>query len=146
MPDLTAWLPPEHASLAALVVVSFLAATLLPLASEVWLFALLRARPDLLAPALLLATLGNTAGSLTTYALGRAGRLALSPAALASRRADWLRRRGTPALALAWLPLVGDLLCALAGWLRLPLLPAALWLTLGKAARYAALAWLALRT
>lgn len=142
VPDLAALLPPAEASLLALFVVCFLAATLLPLASELWLLALLGARPDLWAVALVVATLGNTAGSLTTYALGRLGRIAADPAALASRRAEWLRRRGAPVLLLAWLPVAGDALCLLAGWLRLPAVPAALWLTLGKLARYAALVWL----
>lgn len=146
MPDLAAWLPPAHASLGALFVVSFLAATLLPLASELWLVVLLRARPDLLAPALVVATLGNTAGSLTTYALGRAGRLALDPKLLEGRRAELLRRRGAPVLLFAWLPLLGDLLCALAGWLRLPPGRVTAWLALGKAGRYAALAWMTIRT
>jgi membrane protein YqaA with SNARE-associated domain len=144
VPDLAALLPPDEASLAALFAASFLAATLLPLASEVWLLALLAARPDLLAPALAVATVGNTAGSLTTYALGRLGRRAADPALLASRRAQWLRRRGAPVLALAWLPVGGDALCLLAGWLRLPPLPSAAWLALGKFGRYAVLAWLAL--
>jgi membrane protein YqaA with SNARE-associated domain len=144
VPDLAALLPPAGASLLALLAVSFLAATLLPLASELWLLALLAARPDLLVPALIVATAGNTAGSLTTYGLGRLGRIAVDPAALASPRAAWLRRRGAPALALAWLPVVGDALCLLAGWLRLPVAPVALWLVLGKGARYALLARLAL--
>ncbi|WP_434423043.1 YqaA family protein [Nannocystis pusilla] len=146
VPDFAALLPPAEASLLALLVASFLAATLLPLASEVWLLALLAARPDLWPAALAVATLGNTAGSLTTYALGRLGRIAVDPAALASPRAAWLQRRGPPALLLAWLPFVGDALCVLAGWLALPALPVALWLTLGKLARYAVLVWLFFQT
>jgi membrane protein YqaA with SNARE-associated domain len=145
VPDLAALLPPAEASLLALFVVCFLAATLLPLASELWLLALLSARPDLAGAALVVATAGNTAGSLTTYALGRLGRVAADPAALASPRAEWLRRRGAPALVLAWVPALGDALCLLAGWLKLPALPAALWITAGKLARYAALIWLFLR-
>jgi membrane protein YqaA with SNARE-associated domain len=140
--DLAAQVSPADLSLVALFVVSFLAATLLPLASEVWLLALLDARPELWGPALLVATLGNTAGSLTTYGLGRLGRIAADPALLASRRAEWLRRRGAPVLALAWLPVVGDALCLLAGWLRLPVVPALAWIAAGKAARYALLAWI----
>lgn len=146
MLDLADLLPPAGASLAALFVVSFLAATLLPLASEVWLLALVRARPDLAGPALVVAALGNTAGGLTTYALGRLGRRAVDPAALATRRAEWLRRHGAPVLALAWLPLVGDLMCLLAGWLRLPAPGVAAWQAAGRLARYAALLWLAEKT
>ncbi len=132
MLDLADLLPPAGASLAALFVASFLAATLLPLASEVWLLALVRARPDLTGPALVVAALGNTAGGLTTYALGRLGRRAVDPAALATRRAEWLRRHGAPVLALAWLPLVGDLMCLLAGWLRLPAPGVVAWQAAGQ--------------
>lgn len=145
MPALADLLPPDGASLAALLVASFLAATLLPLASEIWLLALVRARPDLVGPALVVATLGNTAGGLTTYALGRLGRIAVDPAALAGRRAAWLRRHGAPVLALAWLPVVGDLLCLLAGWMRLPVPGVAAWQAAGRLARYAAVVWLAMR-
>jgi membrane protein YqaA with SNARE-associated domain len=38
---------------------------------------------------------------------------------------------------LAWTPLIGDALCAAAGWLRLPALSCALWMAIGKTARYA---------
>lgn len=130
--------------LVALFVASFLAATLLPLGSELWLVALVRARPDLALPAVAVATVGNTLGGLTSYALGRLGKAAVGPEAATSRPAAWLRARGAPALALAWLPIVGDLLCVLAGWMRIPALEATIWLALGKLARYAAVAWAAL--
>jgi membrane protein YqaA with SNARE-associated domain len=50
-----------------------------------------------------------------------------------------LQRHGTLLLLLAWTPVVGDALCAAAGWLRLPWLPSALWMVLGKGLRYAVL-------
>lgn len=56
----------------------------------------------------------------------------------------WLQRYGAAALLLSWLPVIGDLLCVLAGWLRLPWGAVLLYLTLGKAVRYALLAWLTL--
>jgi membrane protein YqaA with SNARE-associated domain len=40
-------------------------------------------------------------------------------------------------LILAWAPIIGDALCAAAGWLRLHWLPCMLWMAAGKAARYA---------
>ena len=46
---------------------------------------------------------------------------------------------GCAGTVLAWAPLVGDALCAAAGWLRLPWLPSLLWMALGKAARYGVL-------
>ena len=50
-----------------------------------------------------------------------------------------IRRWGSPLLLLSWLPLVGDPLCVAAGWAGVRLLPATLFITLGKGARYAAL-------
>ena len=48
----------------------------------------------------------------------------------------WLQRFGAPALALAWLPIGGDLLCVVAGFMRLPWWQCALWMLLGKLGRY----------
>lgn len=114
---------------------SFLAATPLPGGSEIALFALLRAQPALLLPALAIATVGNTLGGMTTWACGaylpRWQRLATLP------QRERLQRWGSPLLLLAWLPLIGDALCLAAGWLRLHWLPCLLFMALGKLARYA---------
>ncbi len=52
----------------------------------------------------------------------------------------WLQRFGPAALLLSWVPVVGDLLCVLAGWLRMPRGSVALFLCIGKALRYIVLA------
>jgi membrane protein YqaA with SNARE-associated domain len=52
------------------------------------------------------------------------------------RAARWLQRFGAPACLLSWLPVVGDPLCAVAGWLRLPFWPCVGYMALGKLARY----------
>lgn len=117
--------------LAGLFLSSFLAATLLPGGSEVALFALLKLHPEQAAPALVLATIGNTLGGMTTYAMAR-----LLPASTVPRKSAVVACHGAPALVLAWAPIVGDALCAAAGWLRLPWLPCALWMALGKGLRY----------
>lgn len=122
--------------LAGLFLSSFLAATLLPGGSEAVLFTLLRLHPELLAPALILATLGNTLGGLSTYALAR-----LLPQKLGKRPLALARRWGAPVLFLAWAPVIGDALCVAAGWLRLSWLPCVLWMGLGKALRYGFVAW-----
>ena len=61
------------------------------------------------------------------------------------RAARWLQRYGAKACLLSWLPVVGDPLCAVAGWLRLPFWPCVLYMAIGKFARYltmtAALLW-----
>ena len=56
-----------------------------------------------------------------------------------TRARAWVHRFGAPILLLSWLPVVGDPLCAMAGWLRLPWLPCLIFLMLGKFARYLAL-------
>jgi membrane protein YqaA with SNARE-associated domain len=52
---------------------------------------------------------------------------------------DWFRRFGPPALLLSWLPAVGDPLCAVAGWLRLPFWPCVAYMAIGKFLRYVAM-------
>jgi membrane protein YqaA with SNARE-associated domain len=125
-----------EAGLAALFASAFLSATILPGGSEVVLLAVLKAYPERAVAAIVLATLGNTLGSLTTVALGR-----LLPRRLPEGQAiARVRRYGAAVLLLAWLPIVGDALCAAAGWLRLPWLPVVAAVALGKLARYLVLA------
>jgi len=121
----------EAAQLWALFAASFLAATLLPGGSEPALFALLRFNPAIFWPALAVATLGNTLGGLTSYAIGR-----LLPERTVRREVAWARRYGAPVLLLAWAPIIGDALCVAAGWLRLPLVQSTLYMAAGKLARY----------
>ena len=121
-----------EAGLAALFASAFVSATILPGNSEIVLATVLKALPGLAAEAIAVATLGNTLGSLTTYGLGR-----LVPGRRMEDRATaWVRRFGAPVLLLAWLPLIGDALCAAAGWLRIPLLSATAAIAAGKFARY----------
>jgi membrane protein YqaA with SNARE-associated domain len=51
-----------------------------------------------------------------------------------------MRSYGTPALLLAWVPLIGDTLCLAAGWLRLNPWHAALFMAIGKLSRYGLIA------
>lgn len=127
------------ASLAALFASAFLSATVLPGGSELVLYAVLRAHPESAALAIGLATLGNTLGSLTTYALGRLFPQKLQP----GRALAGVKRYGAAVLLLAWVPVVGDALCAAAGWLRLPWLASTACIALGKLARYLAVAHVA---
>ena len=108
-----------------------LAATLLPGGSEAVLFGVLKLHPELFWPALLLGTLGNTMGGMVSFGMGW-----LLPQTQQLKHVERVRRYGTPALALAWMPLIGDALCLAAGWLRLNWWRAALFMALGKFARY----------
>ena len=117
---------------------SFVAATVVPLSSEAVLFGYLKLHPDHAAAAIALATLGNTAGGMTTYLIGR-----LIPARKRDARAlQWIRRFGSPVTFFAWLPLVGDALCAAAGWLRINWLAALGFMAAGRLARYLVIALL----
>lgn len=49
---------------------------------------------------------------------------------------DWLVRLGPKTLLLSWLPVVGDPLCAVAGWMRWPAARCALYMAIGKFLRY----------
>ena len=122
-------------SLWALFVSSFLAATLLPGGSEVVLFGVLRAHPQLYWPALVVATLGNTLGGMSSYAIGR-----FFPQRRELRGMQRVREYGTPLLLLSWVPIIGDAFCVAAGWLRLNPLPSAVFMAAGKFGRYAVVA------
>ncbi|MDU6412348.1 MAG: YqaA family protein [Yersiniaceae bacterium] len=123
---------------------SFLSATLLPGNSEILLVALLTAGDTAPAALVLSATAGNTLGGLTNVVIGR-----FLPAASVQRghqlASAWLTRFGPAALLLSWVPVVGDMLCVFAGWLRMPWLPVAFFLCLGKGLRYLVLAYLTLQ-
>ena len=117
----------------ALFAAAFVSATVLPANSELVLAAVVRAAPGNAATAIFVATVGNTLGGLTTYFLGR-----LLPARTlpAERVVAKVRRHGAWMLLFSWVPIVGDGLCAAAGWLRVPLWAAALAMAAGKLARY----------
>jgi membrane protein YqaA with SNARE-associated domain len=59
---------------------------------------------------------------------------------------QWLERFGPKACLLAWLPVVGDPLCVVAGWLKFSLWPCMFYMAIGKFLRYlimtSALLWL----
>ncbi len=136
--------------LSTLFVVALVSATLLPLGSEPAVFALVKLDPGLFWPAVLVATAGNTLGGAISWAMGygaeRAYERARQRPPREARALQWLQRFGPRACLLSWLPAVGDPLCAVAGWLRLPFWPCVFYMALGKFARYlsmtAALLWL----
>ncbi len=134
MDALTGWISSDL-SLWGLFISSFFAATLLPGGSEAVLFGVLKAYPETLWTALLIATIGNTLGGMVTFGMGW-----LLPQTQQLKHVEKLRRYGTPALLLAWVPLIGDALCLAAGWLRLNPWQAALFMAIGKLARYGLIA------
>ncbi|MBV7316906.1 YqaA family protein [Shewanella sp. NIFS-20-20] len=119
---------------------AFLAATLLPGGSEVLLVALLTKEGSHAWALVVAASLGNTLGSMTSYLLGLYGRRAISPEQMATKGyrhgLNLIQKYGMWSLLLAWVPVVGDLLCVIAGWMKLPILPASLLIFIGKFIRY----------
>ena len=137
---LLAWLVLPAVGLPAVFIVALVSATLLPMGSEPAVFALVTADPSLFWPAIAVATLGNTLGGAISWGMGWAAERGYerwkhhrpsNPRLLA-----WMQRFGPKACLLAWLPLVGDPLCAVAGWLKLPFWPCLLYMAIGKFLRY----------
>jgi membrane protein YqaA with SNARE-associated domain len=125
--------------LATLFVASFISATLLPVASEPALYGLLRLNPDLFWSAVFVATAGNTLGGAVDWWMGYGAHQAVDKYAHSKwhvKAIDWLGRLGPKACLLAWLPVVGDPLCAVAGWLKLSFWPCVVYMAIGKFLRY----------
>jgi len=126
--------------LAAVLAASFIAATIVPLSSEAVLFGYLKLHPEHAVLAVALATLGNTAGGMTTYLIGRLfpGKMNFNEKTLQK-----VRRYGPAATFFAWLPLAGDGLCLAAGWLRVNWLATLGFMAAGRLARYLVIAYAA---
>ena len=115
---------------------------MLPLGSEPALFGLLRLNPDMFWPAILVATAGNTLGGAVDWWMGYGAHKVVdkySHSRTHVKAIEWLERLGPKACLLAWLPAVGDPLCAVAGWLKLPFWPSLGYMAVGKFLRYLAM-------
>jgi membrane protein YqaA with SNARE-associated domain len=152
------WLALPTVGLPAVFVISLLSATLIPMGSEPAVFGYVKLNPEMMWPTVVVASLGNTIGGLIDYWLGVGAKAAADRREQARRNAGdlpeddsgvkddrvhrkalaWLERFGPKAMLLAWLPLVGDPLCVVAGWLRLPFWQSAGYMLLGKFLRYSA--------
>jgi membrane protein YqaA with SNARE-associated domain len=136
-----------NAGYPALLLLSFLAATLIPLGSE-WLLILQVAAGGNLVALVLVATVGNLLGALTTYWIGLRGSdwliarvLRISPEQQ-ERAIRFYQRYGSWSLLLSWLPIVGDPLCLIGGVVRVSFIRFTTLVAIGKSARYATIAWL----
>ena len=135
---------------AGLFLSAFLAATVLPLSSEIVLSALLLGG---LSPTTLVivATTGNVLGSLTNYALGYWASKVMVKTWLRMSEDDFVRaeqrfvKYGLFSLCFAWLPVVGDPLTVMAGVLRIRLRWFLLLVTAGKLLRYVVISYLVLQ-
>jgi membrane protein YqaA with SNARE-associated domain len=140
IPSLLAALALPKYGLSSVFVIALVSATLLPMGSEPAVFGLIKLNPDLFWPTVLVATAGNTIGGAITWWMGygaeRAYERARHRTPTELRALQWLQRFGAKACLLAWLPIVGDPLCAVAGWLKLPFWPCVGYMAIGKFLRY----------
>jgi membrane protein YqaA with SNARE-associated domain len=121
--------------LSAVFLVSLISATLVPLGSEPAVFAAIKASAHLFWPVILIATLGNTLGGVINYWMGYGANKAFA-SERKTRWFHWMERYGAKTMLLAWMPGIGDPICTLAGWLRLPFWPSVLYMAIGKFLRY----------
>jgi membrane protein YqaA with SNARE-associated domain len=149
------WLEPILALLAlpryglsTLFIAAFISATLLPVGSEPALLGLLMLNPELFWSAVLVATAGNTLGGAVDWWMGYGAHQVVDKYGHSKshlKAIEWLEKLGPKACLLAWLPLVGDPLCAVAGWLRLSFWPCVGYMLIGKFLRYAIMTPILLR-
>jgi membrane protein YqaA with SNARE-associated domain len=133
-----------------LFIAAFLAATILPLSSELVFSALLLngASANTL---ILVATIGNVLGSLVNYALGYWASLGAIKRWL--NRSDHaysiaeqrIKKYGLWSLLFAWVPMIGDPLTVVAGVLRIRLLWFLILVSTGKLLRYVVVAYFVLQ-
>lgn len=134
---------------AGLFIASFLAATILPLSSELVLSALLVSglSPTTL---VLVATLGNVLGALLNYILGYWASLGIVKKWLKCSEVEFLRaeqrfkKYGIFSLLFAWVPIIGDPITVVAGVLRIHLAWFLILVTTGKLVRYVAISYIIL--
>ena len=140
MHQLLHWLALPQFGLSTVFVVSFISATLLPLGSEPAVFGLIKLNPELFWPTIVVATVGNTVGGAISWWMGYGAEVAYERVAhrkpMEIKALVWLERFGPRACLLSWLPGVGDPLCAVAGWLKLPFWPCVAYMAVGKFFRY----------
>lgn len=120
---------------------SFLAATVVPFSADVLFVGMLLAGLHSPAEVLVVATLGNWLGSLTSYGIGRSGKwewiekLHISRQSLEKQKSK-ISRFGAYIALLTWVPFVGDIFAVALGFYRIPFLASAGWTLVGKAVRF----------
>lgn len=129
-----------------ILIASFLAASILPFSSEVVMVGLLAAGLD---PTWLIAygTVGNVAGSMFNYGLGRLGKPEWIERFLRIKKSDleraerFMAGRGALMGFFAFVPVIGDAITVMLGLLRANVGVTLLAVTLGKLLRYVALVY-----
>ncbi|MGA1859743.1 YqaA family protein [Brevundimonas sp. HT1-5] len=135
----------DVAAYGSLFLVALVAATIFPAQSELLLAGLHASGNYHDGLLILVATVGNVAGSTINWALGRYlmhfqdRRWFPVSRPLVERATGWYQRFGVWSLLLAWVPVIGDPLTLVAGILRVDLRLFLLLVTVGKLGRYVVL-------
>ena len=131
--------------LLGLFISAFISSTIAPGGSEAVLAYLVNSQQHAVTVLVVIATIGNTLGALTTWWLGVwAAKKYPAETLLPDQQRkslQYVRRWGSWALLFSWLPLVGDGLCFAGGWLKLSLFSSVMAILFGKALRYIAVAY-----
>ncbi len=129
-----------------LFISAFISSTIAPGGSEAVLAYMIAAGHYQVELIVIVATIGNTLGAMTTWGLGILAAKRFPVATLLSankqKALNMVREKGIWTLFFTWLPVIGDALCFAGGWLKLPFLQACLIILLGKLGRYAVIAWM----
>ncbi|MEO1888976.1 MAG: YqaA family protein [Cycloclasticus sp.] len=129
-----------------LFVSAFVSSTLAPGGSEAVLAYLIINDEHVPLFLVLVATVGNTLGALTTYYIGYLASSKFPPKNTNLKQFHKanvaIQRYGSIALLMSWLPIIGDVLCLAAGWVRLNLIKSICFITLGKLARYSLISYM----
>jgi membrane protein YqaA with SNARE-associated domain len=129
----------------SLFVSCFLSATILPFASEVGLAAVIASGFDPIT-SVAIATIGNSLGGLTNYYLGKFGKfLWIKKGDVDDKRQAkftyYISKYGSLSALLSWVPLIGDPLLVMLGFMRVKLLPVVIFMVIGKLIRYIVVAF-----
>ncbi|WP_372737653.1 YqaA family protein [Neptunomonas sp.] len=129
-----------EAELYSLFFSSLISSTLLPGGSEAYLAWLVTDAEISVWLLIGVATAGNTLGGVITFGMGWLVAMRYPLRLLAKekhqRARRWVEKTGSSVLLLSWLPVVGDPLCFVAGWLKLNAVTGIVFIALGKAIRY----------
>ena len=116
---------------------AFISATLFPGGSEVLFVYYLKQGESIKWGLFLAATIGNSLGGIVTYLLGYFINIGQKETALKyPKTLAFCRKWGNIALFLSWLPIIGDVICLFAGWLKLPKTAAFINIVIAKSLRY----------
>lgn len=129
-----------------------MAATILPAQSELVLSGLIISDPTRVVALVIVASVGNVAGSIVNWVLGRGIETFKTRSwfpvkdAVLERATGWYHRYGRWSLLLSWAPIIGDPLTVVAGVLREPFWRFLLLVSIAKTGRYIVLAIVVLWT